>query len=112
GVAGADHAARSRADRRPDRRTAQPAGGPGMSLGGTGVGADRRLLPEGWLAGPMPWVIAIMVFLTVLAVAGGLGMANAAGALRADLAGRVTVQVIAADPAARAASADRVVAAL
>ncbi|WP_136163486.1 cell division protein FtsX [Sphingomonas flavalba] len=83
-----------------------------MSLGWTGGGADRRLLPEGWLAGPMPWVIAIMVFLTVLAVAGGLGMANAAGALRADLAGRVTVQVIAADPAARAASADRVAAAL
>ncbi|WP_414899709.1 cell division protein FtsX [Sphingomonas flavalba] len=83
-----------------------------MSLGWMGAGADRRLLPEGWLAGPMPWVIAIMVFLTVLAVAGGLGMANAAGALRADLAGRVTVQVIAADPVARAASADRVVAVL
>ena len=33
--------------------------------------ADRRLLPEGRLAGPMPWVIAIMMFLTVLAAAAG-----------------------------------------
>ena len=33
--------------------------------------ADRRLLPEGRLAGPMPWVIAIMMFLTVLAATSG-----------------------------------------
>ncbi|TVV69603.1 cell division protein, partial [Sphingomonas solaris] len=29
--------------------------------------AERRLLPESRLSGPMPWVIAIMMFLTVLA---------------------------------------------
>ena len=39
--------------------------------------ADRRLLPEGRLAGPMPWVIAIMMFLTVLAAAAGLRLASA-----------------------------------
>ena len=43
--------------------------------------ADRRLLPEGRLAGPMPWVIAIMMFLTVLAAAAGLGLRNAARSL-------------------------------
>jgi len=50
------------------------------------TGADRRaaaaarhrLLPEGRVAGPMPWVIAIMMFLTVLAAAAGLGLAGAA----------------------------------
>jgi cell division transport system permease protein len=35
--------------------------------------AERGLLPEGRLAGPMPWVIAIMMFLTVLAAAAGMG---------------------------------------
>jgi predicted MFS family arabinose efflux permease len=36
--------------------------------------AERGLLPEGRMAGPMPWVIAIMMFLTVLAAAAGLGV--------------------------------------
>ncbi len=63
--------------------------------------ADRRLLPEGRLAGPMPWVIAIMMFLTVLAAAAGLGLRHAAASLDADVASRLTVQVIEADPAAR-----------
>ncbi|MBA3895611.1 MAG: cell division protein, partial [Sphingomonadaceae bacterium] len=43
--------------------------------------ADRRLLPEGRLAGPMPWVIAIMTFLTLLAAAGGLALGGAAAGL-------------------------------
>ena len=54
--------------------------------------ADRRLLQEGRLAGPMPWVIAIMMFLTVLAAAAGLALGSAARELSADLAGRLTVQ--------------------
>ena len=37
--------------------------------------AARGLLPEGRVAGPMPWVIAIMMFLTLLAAAAGLGLA-------------------------------------
>ena len=45
--------------------------------------AERGLLPEGRMAGPMPWVIAIMMFLTVLAAAAGLGLAGAAAATAA-----------------------------
>ena len=56
--------------------------------------ADRRLLPEGRLAGPMPWVIAIMMFLTVLAAAAGLGLGGAAASLGQDLGGRLTVQIL------------------
>ncbi|WP_343046903.1 cell division protein FtsX [Sphingomonas chungangi] len=59
--------------------------------------AERRLLPEGRLAGPMPWVIAIMMFLTALAAAGGLAMGSAANRLGADLGRQVTVQIILAD---------------
>ncbi len=68
--------------------------------------ADRRLLPEGRLAGPMPWVIAIMMFLTALAAAGGLAMGDAAHRLGGDLGRQVTVQIVAADPAVRDREAD------
>ncbi|NIJ32958.1 cell division protein FtsX [Sphingomonas oligoaromativorans] len=68
--------------------------------------ADRRLLPEGRLAGPMPWVIAIMMFLTALAAAGGLAMESAAARLGADLGRQVTVQIVLADPAKRDQEAD------
>ena len=74
--------------------------------------ADRRLLPEGRLAGPMPWVIAIMMFLTVLSAAAGIGLGAAVRALSADLAGRASVQVVEADPQARAALAERALRAL
>jgi cell division transport system permease protein len=63
--------------------------------------AARRLLPEGRIAGPMPWVIAIMMFLTVLAAAFGLGLGSAATKLDADVGHRITVQVIEANPDAR-----------
>lgn len=64
--------------------------------------ADRRVLDEGRGTRAMAWIMAIMLFLTVLAVALGLGTVNAAGALDRQLAGRLTVQVIEADPAKRA----------
>lgn len=60
--------------------------------------ADRGLLPEGRLAGPMPWVIAIMTFLTVLAAAAGLGLGGAASGLGQQLAGRLTIQIVEANP--------------
>ncbi|HLZ78125.1 MAG TPA: FtsX-like permease family protein [Sphingomonas sp.] len=63
--------------------------------------ADRRLLPEGRLAGPMPWVIAIMMFLTALALAGGLAMGGAAARLGQDLGRQITLQIVVADPARR-----------
>lgn len=63
--------------------------------------SDRRLLPQARLSGPMPWVIAIMVALTVVAAASGLALRNAAATARADLEGGVTVQVVNAAPAER-----------
>jgi cell division transport system permease protein len=74
--------------------------------------AERRLLPEGRVAGPMPWVIAIMMFLTVLTAAGGLAMRHAAATIGADLADRITIQIIEADPAVRDRQAQAVIAAL
>lgn len=55
--------------------------------------ADRRLLPEGRMAGPMPWVIAIMMFLTILAAAAGMALAGSARSLGKDLDARLTVQL-------------------
>ena len=74
--------------------------------------ARHRLLPEGRVAGPMPWIIAIMMFLTVLSAAAGIGLGAAVRALSADLAGRASVQVVEADPQARAALAARTLQAL
>ena len=67
--------------------------------------ADRGLLPEGRFTGPMPWVIAIMMFLTVLAAAAGLGLRNAARSLDADIGNRITVQIVEANPDFREAQA-------
>lgn len=62
---------------------------------------DRRLIPEGRLSGPMPWVIAIMIFLTVLAAAAGLAFAEAASDVSDELSSRATVQIVEADPVSR-----------
>jgi len=64
--------------------------------------APRRVLPEGRFAGPMPWVIAIMMFLAVLAAAAALGISHAASAMQGAIAGRITVQLVEANPDARA----------
>ncbi len=64
---------------------------------------DRKLIPEGRLSGQMPWVIAIMLFLTLLVAAGGLTLTEAARQGGQDLARQVTVQIIESDPAQRAA---------
>jgi cell division transport system permease protein len=74
--------------------------------------ADRRLLPEGRLSGPMPWVIAIMMFLTVLAAAAGLGLGGAAASLGANIGNRITVQIVEPNPDRREAEAARAVAEL
>ena len=63
--------------------------------------AERGLLPEGRMAGPMPWVIAIMMFLTVLAAAAGLGLAGAASRLDDQIGSRITIQVVEANPELR-----------
>jgi cell division transport system permease protein len=75
-------------------------------LSGGGVGA---LAPQARLSGPMPWVIAIMVALTVIAVAAGLALRNAAEAAAAELAGGITVQIVEASPVKRDAQANAAV---
>jgi len=60
-----------------------------------------HLLPRARLGGPMPWVIAIMVALTVLAAGGGLALDNLSDRARGDLAGSATVQIVEADPRQR-----------
>lgn len=67
--------------------------------------ADRRLLQEGWLAGPMPWVIAIMMFLTALAASAGLGLGAAVRTVGDSLAGKLTVQIVDANPDIRESQA-------
>ncbi len=70
----------------------------------TGSG-DTELVPQPRLAGPMPWVIAIMVALTVIAAAAGLALRNVATAATADLSGGITIQIIEASPELKAAQA-------
>jgi len=65
------------------------------------AGESARMLPQTRLAGPMPWVIAIMVALTVMAMAAGLALSNVASSARAEISGGLTVQVIEGAPAAR-----------
>ena len=62
---------------------------------------DAELLPEGRLSGPMPWVIAIMVALTVIAAAAGLAFSNTARNASDALSGGVTVQIVSANQAER-----------
>jgi cell division transport system permease protein len=55
---------------------------------------DRRLLDESRRTRAMTWIMAIMLFLTVLAGALGLGMFAATIQLDRRLAGRLTVQIV------------------
>ena len=75
-------------------------------------GNAARILPQARLSGPMPWVIAIMTALTVIALAGGLALANLADNARTEIAGGLTVQVIEAEPQARDRQAENALAML
>lgn len=67
---------------------------------------EDRLLPQARLAGPMAWIVAIMIFLTVLACAAGMALGRSAAALTEASANRLTVQVTEPDAARRAATVD------
>lgn len=71
-----------------------------------------RLLPATKLSGPMPWVLAIMVALTVIALAGGLALRHLTASATADLAGGITVQVVEANADQARAQAERAAARL
>lgn len=66
---------------------------------------ERRLLDESRRTRAMLWMMAIMLFLTVLAAALGLGVAGASRTLDRQLAGRLTIQLVESDAAGRDASA-------
>lgn len=66
---------------------------------------EADMLPGGVRSGPMPWVIAIMTFLGLLAASAALALGGAADRLEAG--NRIIVQIIEADPAAREAQARR-----
>lgn len=68
------------------------------SLSGGGV---PELVQQGRLSGPMPWVIAIMVALTVIAAAAGLALSNTAQSASDALSGGATIQVVEANPIER-----------
>ena len=70
------------------------------------------LLPRTRLGGPMPWVMAIMVALTVLAAGAALALANIVGTAGGTVAAAATIQILEPDPAARTAQAQQVVVAL
>jgi cell division transport system permease protein len=55
------------------------------------------LIPNTRISGPIPWVIAIMIALTIMAAAGAMAINNLAAKASADLSGAVTVQVVEAD---------------
>lgn len=59
----------------------------------TGIG-EAELVSQPRFAGPMPWVIAIMVALTAIAAAAGLALQNTATSASADLEGGMTVQIV------------------
>ncbi|TRD12697.1 FtsX-like permease family protein [Erythrobacter insulae] len=75
-------------------------------------GLAARLLPQTKFGGPIPWVIAILIALVVIAAAGGLSLRNLAENAKADLSGALTIQIIEADAEARQAAAGRVAKAL
>ncbi len=66
-----------------------------MSIGILASKADRGLLDDRRGTRVMLWVMAIMLFLTVLAAALGLATLGAAALLDRQLAGRLTVQIVA-----------------
>lgn len=80
-----------------------------MNLPFTRPRPERRLLDEGQRTRAMIWIMAIMLFLTVLAGALGFGMAGAGRSLERQLAGRLTVQLVEADAGRRDANARAIV---
>jgi cell division transport system permease protein len=75
-------------------------------------GSRVELIPQGRMSGPMPWVIAIMVAMTAIALAAGLVLGNAVSAAKAEIDGGVTVQIIEPRTEVREGEAARAVSAI
>lgn len=80
------------------------AGRKKLKRGEAGLAGQRasQIVPRARLAGPVPWVLAIMIALIVVACAGALSLGNLADRARGELSGALTVQVIEASPQERA----------
>ncbi len=72
-------------------------------------GDSARMLQQARIAGPMPWVIAIMIALTVMAAAAGLALNNIASSAADEIAGGITVQIVEGAPVERGRQAERAV---
>lgn len=83
-----------------------------MSIQLIASAADRRLLDERRGTRAMTWIMGVMLCLTVLAAALGLGTLGAARLLDRQLAGRLTVQIVEPVEQARSAQAGAALAAL
>lgn len=67
-----------------------------------------RLVPRSRSRGPFPWVIAILIALTIVAAGAGLSLGNLVDRAETDLSGALTVQILEADGPTREAQAQRV----
>lgn len=85
---------------------------PGLSGKAPRFHSGDRLVPHARLAGPMPWVIAIMIALTVIAAGAGLALRNLSDNAEAEIAGGLTVQIVEGAPAERERQAEIAVALL
>jgi cell division transport system permease protein len=75
---------------------------------GAAIFGGRRasaLVPQKRISGPVPWVLAIMIMVSVLAAGGALALSNLASSAKGELAGAVTVQIIEANAELRAEQA-------
>lgn len=70
--------------------------------------SDANVLRDDQGLGPMPWALAILMFITVLAAAAALAMGSAALTLSDDLAHRLTVQIVDPNPDMRSAQTQAV----
>ncbi len=68
----------------------------------------RAMLAQSRMSGPTPWVLALLMLLTLLSAAAGLSLARAANAIGGAIAGRVTVQVVTANPEQRSIEAGQI----
>lgn len=83
-----------------------------MSIEPVPTGTERGLLDERRQTRATIWIMAIMLFLTTLAAAFGLGTLAAASVLDRQIAGRLTVQIVEADERTRTRAADAALAAI
>lgn len=53
-----------------------------------------EIVPQARMSGPVPWVMAIMVAMMIIAAAAGLALRNTGKAAASELAGGITVQIV------------------